>query len=214
MLRAFFSNRLFLGCFVVYVLMIASLLFYSQHIERESRELEARTQRLLQQGGQADTVSVGEDTAPPATEGRRQTEPLFKMEAPGATSNTMLERPVELPTVDRDALFEPNMETSPDEPAKALKDMAEAPTNKQTIEFINVQFERAIDLLQEKEDIRNRRKYFQRADGRMSFTQLPEDKARLMEIKYERYDILRRIGEKVPGSIEVELIRHPSGTLG
>ncbi len=162
-----------------------------------------------------DTVSVGSDTAAPATGPLIQTQTLpIEVENPGNASPTVFETTAERPIVDMEALFETNMEDFPNELRETSEDNTEDPTLKQTIEFINFQLERATDLLYEREEIRKRRNYFRLSDGREGFTQAPEDKARLDEIKYERYEILRSIGEKVPGAIEVKLIRHPSGSLG
>ncbi len=162
-----------------------------------------------------DTVSVGSDTVPPATGPFIQTQALpIEVEAPGDVSATVFDTTAERPIVDTEDIFETNMEAFPDESSKAPADKSEAPTNEQTIKFINSHFERAVDLLDERSRIRKRRKYLRLSNGRTGFTQSPEDKARLDEIKYERYEILRRIGEKVPGAIEVKLFQHPSGRLG
>ena len=128
-----------------------------------------------------------------------------------------MENAGELFTEEPEILLETEVDTGvSDKIPDASENTADTAVLEETIQFINVQFAKAIDLLYENAEIKKRSRYRPRSDGSGKWTYIysSEDRARLQELKYEEYDLLSSINERVPGSIELRLRQHPTGWVG
>ena len=217
MLRDLLSNRLFLGSFlVVFVLFLVGLHFWSQQVHRELRESEEETRRLIRQfeEEQAATVPHAEQTEAADEEQEGFT---FNPDTMEDISTTPLENVGGTSTAEPEIPLETEVETGVSaEIPDASGTGADNAVLEETIQFINVQFAKAIDLLYESAEIKRRSRYRPRSDGSGKWTHIysSEDRARLQEIKYEEYELLSSINEEVPGSIKLRLRQHPTGWVG
>ena len=217
MLRDLLSSRLFLGSFfVVFMLCLVGLHFWTQHAHRELRESEEETRRFILQleEKRKATVLHAEQTESVDEE---QAEFTSNPDTLEDISTTPMEEAGELFTEEPEILLETEVDTGvSDEIPDASENTADTAVLEETIQFINVQFAKAIDLLYENAEIKKRSRYRPRSDGSGKWTYIysSEDRARLQELKYEEYDLLSSINERVPGSIELRLRQHPTGWVG
>lgn len=215
MLRALFSNRLFLISFVIFLLIITVSLFYDQHVQRETRKGVEQTQRFLEQLRKEQTKIKIEKTEVIETDIPLETQLPLEVEDIGDQSSkpleTILETIVDIPT---DVSLQIESKSSTDETFDEYEDNS-APTEiEETLQFVNTQFAKVAKLYYEKFKIKSKRKQLQYR-GQLVYTRLsPTDQSRLQEIQYETYDALTAISEKVPGAVEVKLSQSPSGFMG
>ena len=217
MLRDLLSNRLFLGSFfVVFVLCLVGLHFWSQHVHRELWESEEETRRFVTQL-EEERKATGPHAEQTESVNEEQAEFTANPDTLEDISTTPMEEVGELFTEEPEILLETEVDTGvSDEIPDASENTADTAMLEETIQFINVQFAKAIDLLYENAEIKKRSRYRPRSDGsgKWMYIYSSEDRARLQEIKYEEYDLLSSINERVPGSIELRLRQHPTGWVG
>lgn len=208
MLRNLLSNRLFLGSFfVVFVLCLVGLHFWSQHAHRELWESEEETRRFVTQ-----LEEERKATGPHA----EQTESVDEEQAEFTTnpdtlediSTTPMEEAGELFTEEPEILLETEVDTGvSDEIPDASENTADTAVLEETIQFINTRFAIASELYYERLEIRKRRRRVHLPNGISYYTHPPGDEERLNEINLEVYEALSPIGDLVPGAVDVRL-RH------
>lgn len=207
MLRALLSNRLFLGSFfVVFVLCLVGLHFYSQHVHRELWESEEETRRLVTQLEEERKAKVAH---------AEQTESVDEEQAEFTSNPDTLEdistTPMaagELFTEEPEILFETEVDTEvSDEIPDASENTTDTAALEEMVQFINTRFATASELYYERLEIRKRRRRVHLPNGISYWTSPPGDKERLNEINLGVYEALSPIGDLVPGAVDVRL-RH------
>lgn len=207
MLRALLSNRLFLGSFfVVFVLCLVGLHFWSQHVHRELWESEEETRRFVTQleEERKATVLHAEQTESGDEE---QAEFTANPDTLEDISTTPMEAG-ELFTEEPEILLETEVDTEvSDKIPDASENTADTAVLEETIQFINTRFAIASELYYERLEIRKRRRRVHLPNGISYWTSPPGDKERLNEINLGVYEALSPIGDLVPGAVDVRL-RH------
>ena len=213
MLRALFSNRLFLGSFfVVFMLCLVGLHFWSQQAHRELRESEEETRRFILQLEKERAASAVRHTEQPESAGEEQTDfllvPYDTVSDTKGNANTPIEAVPEL-SDDTFLAIEKGMadSTEPVEPSGESENGANAAEIEQMVQFINTRFATASEFYYERLEIRKRRRRVHLPNGISYWTSPPGDKERLNEINLGVYEALSPIGDLVPGAVDVRL-RH------
>ena len=220
MLRDLLSNRFFLGSFfVVFVLCLVGLHFWSQQAHRELRESEEETRRFILQLEKERAASAVRQAEQPESVGEEQTDfllvPYDTVTDTKGNANTPIEAVPEL-SDDTFLAIEKGMadSTEPVELSGESENVANATEIEQIVQFINTRFATASELYYERLEIRKRRRRVHLPNGISYYTWPPGDKERLEEIQIEVYNALLPIGDLVPGAVEVELHQHSSGEYG
>ena len=207
MLRDLLSNRLFLGSFfVVFMLCLVGLHFWSQHAHRELRESEEETRRFILQ-----LEEKRKATGPHAEQTESGDEEQAEFTANPDTLEDISTTPMEageLFTEEPEILLETEVDTGvSDKIPDASENTADTAVLEETIQFINTRFATASELYYERLEIRKRRRRVHLPNGISYWTSPPGDKERLNEINLGVYEALSPIGDLVPGAVDVRL-RH------
>ena len=207
MLRNLLSNRLFLGSFfVVFMLCLVGLHFWSQHAHRELWESEEETRRFVTQ-----LEEERKATGPHAEQTESVDEEQAEFTANPDTLEDISTTPMaagELFTEEPEILLETEVDTGvSDEIPDASENTADTAVLEETIQFINTRFATASELYYERLEIRKRRRRVHLPNGISYYTHPPGDEERLNEINLEVYEALSPIGDLVPGAVDVRL-RH------